>query len=408
MVESFYEPSKEILSSPLVVAEIVTRWHAMKVLFDLYCEMTVRSSYLSEWATSRDCSPETDDENETARPSTTDICDSLAQRARDCSPQTDGESETARPSTKGICDSFAQLSLQEKQRAYERYYRALTAHWVAEELTWMMRVSKHKTERDFRRWERKLYNRFSNNPQRSLEEKLDIFETVDFVWNFLMSKIFDFYAGSLADWMEVAPESATPNGFSPLELYVSHRGELRQPSHLEPTFHEEREDIFKGMFIDDLGSIISPPYVIERLLQLVWDPKSRYDFDRREYVRKLGFFDQSYEWEQTKEDGFRIYRGVVYDIEYSDEDILSSLSARTLGYQEGELWHRMAAKYESLGSTIDEMKLDVCWRQWARYKEDFWNTEMRGEIFFRQRTETQLFERFMELEEEPSAFLSEL
>jgi hypothetical protein len=68
----------------------------------------------------------------------------------------------------------------------------------------------------------------------------------------------------------------------------------------------------------------------------------------------------------------------------------------------------MAAKYESLGSTIDEMKLDVCWRQWARYKEDFWNTEMRGEIFFRQRTETQLFERFMELEEEPSAFLSEL
>lgn len=226
----------------------------MKVLFDLYCKESVRSSYLADWETSWNCSPETA-----------------------------GENETAGPFANGICNSYAQLPPQEKQRAYERFYRALTAHWVAVELTWVIRVSKHKTEREFDRWERKVYDRWSNNPERSLEEKLDIFEALDFVWYFLVSRIFDHsvHSGTVADWIEVAPESATPHAFSPLDLYVSHARGLRQPSRLQLNFHEALEDDCMGMFIDDLRSIIRPPHVIELLLRLAWDPKSQSGFDGR-------------------------------------------------------------------------------------------------------------------------------
>ncbi|GFF55001.1 hypothetical protein IFM46972_10161 [Aspergillus udagawae] len=370
MVKLFHEPSADLLASPLVVAEIVTRWHAMKVLFDLYCKKRVRSSYLADWETSWNCSPEID-----------------------------GEYETAGRSTKGICDSFAQLTLQEKQRAYERFYRALTAHWVAVELTWVIRVSKHKTERDFKRWERKVYNRWADNPQRSLEEKLDIFEILDFVWHFLVSKIFD-HSGTVADWIEVAPESATPHGFSPLDLYVSHMEGSSHPSQLEPDFHEALEDDYTGMFIDDLRSIIRPPHVIELLLRLAWDPKARSDFDQPEYVRKLGLLDQSYRWEQTKADGFQTYHVDLYDIDLPDTDILSSLSAMALRAQEGDSCQLITTRYRDDDRAINEMKWEVCREQWERYKENPWNTEMRGGIFFRQETQIQLFERIIDLERE--------
>ncbi|GFF80756.1 hypothetical protein CNMCM6069_004342 [Aspergillus lentulus] len=366
MVKSFHEPSADLLASPLVVAEIVTRWHAMKVLFDIYCKESVRSSYLADWETSWNYSPE------------------IA-----------GKDETAGPFTKDICESFAQLPLQEKQLAYERFYRALTAHWVAVELTWVIRVSKHKTEREFNRWERKVYDRWSNNPGRSLEEKLDIFEVLDFVWYFLVSQIFD-HSGTVADWIEVTPESATPHGFSPLDLYVSHMGGLRHPSRLQLDFHEALEDDCTGMFIDDLRSIIRPPHVIELLLRLAWDPKSQSGFDRPQYVRKLGVLDQTYQWQQTEADGFRTYHVTMYDIDLPDRDILSSLTATAFRAKAEELWHLTTVDYTD--STMNEMQLELCREQWECYKEDSWDTEMRGEIFFRQETQIQLFERIIDLE----------
>ncbi|KAH1564858.1 hypothetical protein KXW39_003567 [Aspergillus fumigatus] len=370
MVKSFHEPSTKLLASPLVVAEIVTRWHAMKVLFDLYCKESVRSSYLADWETSWNCSPETA-----------------------------GENETAGPFANGICNSYAQLPPQEKQRAYERFYRALTAHWVAVELTWVIRVSKHKTEREFDRWERKVYDRWSNNPERSLEEKLDIFEALDFVWYFLVSRIFDHsvHSGTVADWIEVAPESATPHAFSPLDLYVSHARGLRQPSRLQLNFHEALEDDCMGMFIDDLRSIIRPPHVIELLLRLAWDPKSQSGFDRPQYVRKLGVLDQTYQWQQTEADGFRTYHVIMYDIDLSDRDILSSLTATAFRVKTEESWH--LTTLNDTDSTINEMQLELFREQWERYKENPWDTEMRGQIFFRQETQIQLFERIIDLEE---------
>ncbi|KAH2079808.1 hypothetical protein KXW31_003054 [Aspergillus fumigatus] len=311
MVKSFHEPSTKLLASPLVVAEIVTRWHAMKVLFDLYCKESVRSSYLADWETSWNCSPETA-----------------------------GENETAGPFANGICNSYAQLPPQEKQRAYERFYRALTAHWVAVELTWVIRVSKHKTEREFDRWERKVYDRWSNNPERSLEEKLDIFEALDFVWYFLVSRIFDHsvHSGTVADWIEVAPESATPHAFSPLDLYVSHARGLRQPSRLQLNFHEALEDDC-----------------------MAWDPKSQSGFDGRNI------------------------------------DILSSLTATAFRVKTEESWH--LTTLNDTDSTINEMQLELFREQWERYKENPWDTEMRGQIFFRQETQIQLFERIIDLEE---------
>ncbi|RHZ43837.1 F-box protein [Aspergillus thermomutatus] len=369
MVKSFHEPSKELLASPLAVAEIVTRWHAMKALFDLYCKKSVRSSYMANWETSWNCFTETD-----------------------------GENETAGPSTQSICDSFAQLPLQEKQRAYERFYRALTAHWVAVELTWVIRVSKHKTERDFKRWERTVYNRWSNNPQRSLEEKLDIFEILDFVWFFLVSKIFD-HSGTVADWIEVALESATPRDLSPLDLYLSHIEGSGHPAQLGTDHPDVLADDYTGWFIDDLTSIIRPPHVIELLLRLAWDPKSQSDFDRPEYVRKLGLLDQSYRWEQTKADGFRTYDVELYTIDLPDTDILLSLYDMAFRVQDEELWDLITKKYRWPDSEIDEQELNSeCAEQWEWDKENLWNTDMRGEIFFRQETQTELFERLIQLE----------
>ncbi|RLL96083.1 hypothetical protein CFD26_102244 [Aspergillus turcosus] len=379
MVKSFHEPSAELLASPLAVAEIVTRWHAMKALFHVYCKKSVRATYLGDWATSWHGYPGTDDETET-----------------DDENETSGANETVRPSTKGVCNSFAQLPLQEKQRAYERFYRALTAHWVAVELTWVIRVSKHQTERDFKRWEKKVYDRWSDNPQRSLEEKLDIFEILDFVWYFLVTKIFD-HAGTVADWIEVAPESATPHGFSPLEQYVSHIEGLDHPLQYDA---DTAGVDYTNDFIEDLTSSIRPPHVIELLLRFAWDPNSQSDFDRPEYVRKLGLLDRCYRWEQTKAGEFRTDDSELYTIELPDGDIQCSLSDMALRVQEEELSRQITLGYRYPWDEIDERGLDEeCAEQWQGDKESVWNDEMRGEILFRQETQMQLFERLIELEE---------
>ncbi|KAF7137128.1 hypothetical protein CNMCM5793_007192 [Aspergillus hiratsukae] len=321
MVKSFHEPSEELLASPQIVAEIVTRWHAMKVLFHVYCK---------------------------------------------------------------------------NSRAYERFYRALTAHWVAVELTWVIRVSKHQTERDFKRWEKKVYDRWSDNPQRSLEEKLDIFEILDFVWYFLVTKIFD-YVGTVADWIEVAPESDTPDGFSPLELYVSHIEGLDHPLQYDA---DTAGLDYTNDFIEDLTSSIRPPHVIELLLRFAWDPNSQSDLDRPEYVRKLGLLDRCYRWEQTNEGDFGTDDSELYTIELPDGDIQCSLTHMAIRVQEEESSRQITLGHRYPWDEIDESRLDEeCAEQWQGDKESVWNNEMRGEILFRQETQMQLFERLIELEE---------
>jgi hypothetical protein len=136
--------------------------------------------------------------------------------------------------------------------------------------------------------------------------------------------------------------------------------------------------------------------VIELLLRLAWDPKSQSGFDRPQYVRKLGVLDQTYQWQQTKADGFRTYHVTVYDIDLPDRDILSSLTATAFRAKAEELGHLTTVDYTD--STVNEMQMELCREQWECYKEGPWDTEMRGKIFFRKETQIQLFERIIDLE----------
>jgi hypothetical protein len=134
----------------------------MKVLFDIYCNSSIQSAYLQS------CLP-SQNQPRVSRASKNDLFG---------------------PPSGGICDSFEQLTFKAKNRAYQRFYQALTAHWVAIEFAWLAKIRLYREAADRKRFSYKVRDMWTTNDSRTLQEKLDIVEIVDFVWIFLVRRIF--------------------------------------------------------------------------------------------------------------------------------------------------------------------------------------------------------------------------
>lgn len=76
----------------------ICQWHAMRLLFNFYCDTSIRTSYsLADWQASEE-----------------------GWEGEDPLP----------PPIRYTCGVFQELNAREKQRSYQPFYRALTAHWA--------------------------------------------------------------------------------------------------------------------------------------------------------------------------------------------------------------------------------------------------------------------------------------
>ncbi|KAJ5814962.1 hypothetical protein N7474_006739 [Penicillium riverlandense] len=102
------------------VWNVVCRWHAMRLLFNLYCDSSVQRSY------STSVYPNV---AHTGLPG-------LGALARE---------ETLQVPSRAYSLDFCALDAEQKKRSYHRFYKALTAHWVAVEALWLTGVQVYET-----------------------------------------------------------------------------------------------------------------------------------------------------------------------------------------------------------------------------------------------------------------------
>jgi hypothetical protein len=325
----------------------------MKVLFDLYWNSSIQSAYLR-----------------------THLPRSWGRPWRGLPSNND----PLAPPSGGICDSFKELTSKAKNRAYQRFYQALTAHWVAIEFAWLAKIRLYPESAD--RVEVLEEEIWTDPPFRTLQEKLDIVEIVDFVWVFLVHKIFH-NPSCLRDWFDNIDDPFDDPFYPDNEIPEF----LRDPGFVQS---------FAVSFVDDLREYLRPTHIIELLLLLTWSPQKSWNIDRFEYVRKLGLRDSIYGGGlQGEDDGYRPNNNFIIDL--PDEDVLTDL----------HYWGCIVQKKQQVnlglrfpGTFIEKSSIrDRCEFQWPRYRRRSWAFTMRTQIFSREETAEKLFSRIIELDD---------
>ncbi|KAJ6051012.1 uncharacterized protein N7446_005643 [Penicillium canescens] len=159
-----------------VVWDVVCRWQGLRLLFDLYVDTAIRKSYVKS-----------------VFPYSTGL------GKPDRTEESASEGDLPKPSQ--IPSPCANAMIPEDRKsAYERFYKALTAHWVAIETLWKVRTQVWPNAQQFDSAFESAVEMWSNNPGRPLKEKMDIIEIVDFIWGFLGRKAF--HVASVPSWIE--------------------------------------------------------------------------------------------------------------------------------------------------------------------------------------------------------------
>lgn len=299
-----------------VVWDIVCRWQGIRVLYDLYCDSVVNEAYLAS-----------------TFPHITDVVD-----MPDTTEAMAAESALAYPSG-FVCASFQEASQMERQRSYQRFYKAVTRHWISVETLWLVRTQPLPNAKEFDRAFERTWQTWSHNPTRPASDKIDIIEVVDFVWGFLGRKAF--HISSLPDWLEGLGEDV-------FDEYMD---------------DNETEIANWGFFVRSIFQYLRPPHVIELLLWM-WNP-SRWNFDRPGFLRRLGLLDT---WQGFQKDDSDIsYADNWVPITIMEEDIVSSLT-----------------------HTQDAATLAS---RWEEYRYNRWPLDAKARVFFRGSTTEELFTR---------------
>ncbi|EAW13561.1 F-box protein [Aspergillus clavatus NRRL 1] len=361
-------PTKQLLSSPEVVFEVVCRWQAMKVLFDVYCDMPNSLNFLHSgghigvrtMATLYD-----EPENQLLPLETL-------------------------PNIQG-------LPAAEKKRAYQRLYRALMVHWTNLESAWLARICKSEIAAEHIMAFDEVYDMWSCNPDRALQEKFDIIEVVDFLRYWLVENVIFQDRPCLLDWFDSASQSHTPADLSsPLHLWLSHVNDDMEPRDYSAELSDlDFLEVCSELFVEDMAQHLRPPHVIELLSLLAWAPTTSWKIDRPRYVRQLGMMDTLYIWELRGEQE----QPPRYTPELLEDDVQGDLENIGCEVQEEELADEikrgcsLPGRFISLHSVKEE-----CSGQWRQYREKDWVSEMRRQVLFRQESEGKLFERIICLE----------
>ena len=334
-VDSLLNSTKHI--SDAFVWDTVARWHGMKALFHgLYRDKSVHASYVHSTAPRAQFK-----ESNRYR-------DRLAAEAP-LAPPAGVTIDPARLSQGQGEEGQQQQQQQGLWRAYERFYHALTLHWAVVETLCLARVASYacSAERNAR-FERIWTQWTDTGSGRGLCTKVDVLEVVEFVWGYLGRKVFQ-EEEVIGKWV---------GGTSAFD-----------------EFYDEEEPVGTNWmyFVRSMMRYLRPPHVLELLLRVVWrgEGEEGEGVDRVEYLRRLGFFDES--------------AGVVEreDEEESDPDTMFNIG----GLQEDvalglEAW---AEAHE-----VDDVDTEA---RWEVYRDKLWGREMRGRVLFREESEEGLFGR---------------
>lgn len=86
---------------------------------------------------------------------------------------------------------ISRFTPDQRRRAYQRFYKALTTQWCALEHFYLSRVLTYPDKLEQNAFNNLTRMKWRYNPHRCLSDKLDILEVTDFVWEFLPRKVFD-------------------------------------------------------------------------------------------------------------------------------------------------------------------------------------------------------------------------
>ena len=282
----------------------------MRLLFDFYLDKAITEAYLLSRF------------SYTSAGYTSDTTEASAN-----------EGNTPRPSR--IPSAYANLIVPEnRNHAYERFYKALTAQWIAIEKLWKVRSQVWPNAQAFDDAFDSAIKSWTNNQARPFEEKLDVVEIVDFVWGFLGRKAFDL--SSVSSWLE---------------------GDLARERYID---QNESEVGNWGFFVRSVIQFLRPPQIIQLVLSS-WYPSS-WNYDRPGFLRNLGLFDT---WEGILVD--------AQDFTMSDNWVPLNLVDDDVG---NTFIHMVNAK------EIEE--------RWERYRDFQWPTEIRSKLFFRSAAEREV------------------
>lgn len=286
----------------------------MRLLFDLLCDSCVQESYsVSVFP----CLP-LDDE------------DWVALAGEDTLP-------TPSRSRHAILD---EVDDEQKQRSYQRFYKALTAHWTAVEALWLARAQVYTTSKQCDKSFGLVWTKWTNNPDRPLEEKIDLVEVVDFVWGFLGRKCFP--VSSVPAWLEGEREET-------MQEYLDDNGTVASNW---------------PFFVQRVIQYLRPPQVIELLLSM-WKLHDDQNLDRPTYLQRLGFSD--------------VFEGII-----EGED----------GWVSTDTWFPITVVESDVENGLYYMEDGPSLvAKWDHYRRVMWPSDARTKVLFRNESGQELVER---------------
>jgi hypothetical protein len=277
----------------------------MRLLFDFYCDTSIQTSYSqARWQASEE-----------------------RWKGEDPLP----------PPVGCTCDVFQELNATERQRSYQRFYKALTAHWAMVEMLWVARVAAYHSPDLRDEAHARIWDLFTNTT-RSLQEKIDIVEVVDFVWGFLARKNFDIPSFSI--WLK------------------GQREDVIQDYRLG----DETEDW--QYFVQSVLEFLRPPHILELLILSTWSSNHTWKVDRPSYLRRLGFFDTR---DGVVEHGDQVcFEEAVFPVSIWGKDV------------ENELRRLVQTEATVAGESQSDLV-----SKWEWYRNVTWAQKERGRLLFR-------------------------
>jgi hypothetical protein len=288
----------------------------MRLLFDLFCDSSVQDSYL---VSIFPYLPLADEEE-----------------GREALV-----SEGSLPIPSGnIHKIFNEMSAEQKQNSYQRFYKALTAHWAAVETLWLARVQVYPTSKHCDEAFGLVWMKWTDNPARPLEEKIDIVEVVDFIWGYLGHKCFP--VSSTSAWLEGDKEET-------FQMYLD---------------ETEAESAIWLFFVRRVIQYLRPPQIIELLLSM-WGLHGGWGLDRPKYLQHLGFSD--------------VFDGIIVcEHRWVTVDTWFPITAVEIDVESS--FHDMGDSASLVAS-------------WECYRRGMWQSEARSKVLLRNESAQQLVER---------------
>ena len=234
-----------------------------------------------------------------------------------------------------------------QRRAYQRFYRAITAHWVAVESLCLAKVTNHEKSSQHNHIFGYVWRIWTNNPNRPLPEKLDVLEVTDFVWGFLGRKVF--------------------HGIDKPSVWLQSEPEESRWLFSDEQFSENENWSF---FVRTLAQHLRPPDIIELLL-VGWSRELKWEINKVDYLRTLGLFREPASVQQVDEardpDTF-------FDLITLEEDVVNSLTA----------------EWDVGNKNTDHFRM-----RWNQYRIGMWNYESRAVRLYAEEETDEVFQKIL-------------